>query len=247
MLRKIGKCKWVMIALFFSLVVAFFAAPARCNFGDTPVEPKAGLKYSVAGTECFVSWNFGFFINVTYVNTTHAFGKVNNTVDDEDLSKNSVIPSGENISLSIFILRSVTDWNERPNINNVSESQLLEHWNATYLNTHDSGVYNDLTRNTVSINYNIWTPAPPGGVDVTQNLKIAWDNDTGVLVEYNLVQSAVDPQFSGSWSIILAETTLWGISPEIVPGYPIEILLVTFIASICGFYLSKKMRRCVIQ
>ncbi len=244
MLRKIGK--WVTITLFLSLVVAVFMTPARGNFDNNIVKTVAEgaegveLKYDVTGTECYVSWNFGIFINVTYVNETHAFGNVTDTSDAHNL-----LPNGKNISLSIFIIRNVTDWHERPNIHNTSDSQLLEHWNDTnYFNAKDSGVYEDVPRDTVSINFTIWTPAPPGGVDVTQNIKIAWDNTTGVLVEYDLVQSAVDPQFSGSWKVTLAETTLWGITTEAVPAYPLEILLITFAASICGLYLSKKMRRC---
>ncbi len=242
MLRKI--CKWVTITLFLSLVIAVFTAPpARCEFDNKWVIKGTEIKYDVTGTECFVSWNFGIFINVTDVNLTHAFGDVSDTSD-----AHNILTNGDNISLSIFVIRNnVSDWKEPPKIHNTTDSQLLEHWNTTYVNFADTGVYEDVTRDTVTINFTIWTPAPPGGVAVTQNIEISWDNTTGVLVEYGIVQySAEDPQFSGSWRITLSETNIegWGVSTTNIPSFPIEILLLAFATGICGVILSKKMKRC---
>ncbi len=238
MLRKIGK--WVTITLFVSLALAAVAAPARGIFSNSQVKVGTELKYGVVGTECYVSWNFGIFMNVTYTNETHAFGNITDTSNDHVLLQN-----GANISLSIFVIRNVTDWNSRPNINNISTSQMLENWDTTHVNPADTGVYEDVTRNTVSINFTIQTTAPqPGAGVVSQNLKITWDNDTGVLVEYDLVQThPSDQQFSGTWSITLAETTLWGISADVIPSYPLEILLLAVATGICGMLVSKKLRR----
>ncbi len=241
MLRKIGK--WVTITLFLSLVVAVLAVPSRANFSNNEVKVGTELKYDVTGTKCYVSWNFGFFINVTNVNETHAFGKVNDTADD-DIDKCQVFPNGDNISLSIYVIRNVTDWEQRPNINNITTSQLLENWDTTHRNLQDSGVYEDTSRSTVSINFTISTNVPGAG-EVSQNFKIAWDNTTGVLVEYTLVQThPSDQQYSGMWSITLAETSLWGIPIGGIPSFPMEILMLAFATGICGVVLSKKMKRC---
>ncbi len=237
MLRKIGK--WAPYMLFVTLLLGVLAMPARAVFDNALVNDKTDMKYNVSGTECYVSWNFGFTIFVKYVNLTHAFGNLTYWDSNADPEQYKLLPNGDNISLSIYVIRSVTDWKLLPNINNITPSQLLEHWNSTYVNTGDTGLYEDTTRNTVSINFTLWTG------DVWQNFRIAWDNDTGVLVEYKLVQThPTDLQFSGTWSITLIETSLWGITTEGIPGYPIGILLITGVAGIYGVFLSKKHRRC---
>jgi hypothetical protein len=233
--RKISK--WIIVTVFFSLALAAFVTPARGIFDNTRVQVGTELEYDMTGTECYISWNYDIFINMTYTNTTHAFGNITDTSSNHLLLQN-----GENLSLSIFVIRNVTDWAQSPNINNHTTSQMLENWDPTHVNTKDSGVYEDTTRDTVSINFTIITNEPTAG-EVVQNIKIAWDEITGVLVEYDLVQTNADPQFSGTWSMTLTETSLWGITPEGVPGYPLEMLLVAFAAGICGVFLSKKVRR----
>ncbi|HMF30375.1 MAG TPA: hypothetical protein VKK79_03110 [Candidatus Lokiarchaeia archaeon] len=229
------RAKWLSFPLFFALILSVTAVPvARATMDNTQVVAGTTLNYSVSGTSAFVSWDFPISILVTYVNDTYAFGNVS--------SNNGILQSGENVSLSIFVIRNVMDWHNRPNIHNVTTSQMLEAWDANHLTINSSGIYNDVTRDTVVINFTI--NATVDGQDAQENFQIAWDHITGVLVEFHLHQTHPEPEYTGTWDVVLSTTNLWALAGPSIAGYPAFMLAIMSLAGIMsGIFLTKKRWR----
>ena len=132
---------------------------------------------------------------------------------------------------------------------NTSQSVIIENWITENLHFGVTGIaYGDLDRNstmlTFSYNYTVEDRINPLLLNnVTAKWAYRWDSTLGVLLDSTVdITNHNDSALNGRIAMILQYTSLWGISTDSVPGYPLEIILTVISVTIAGLFIIIRRR-----
>jgi hypothetical protein len=202
------------------------------------------LKYQGSSTAAYRMYARSFTITIVDVASSPVKGNIT-------FGSGESAVTGENLDIQPYVLNR--GWNATPEvfpIMNSSFSYMGLCWqNSTELKSTleiniIGGIFADQERSVVRLNYT-YQYEIPNRLDGTKNDTVVteqtymWDFAYGILLyQYVDITNLNDTSLTGHYALEMVETSLWALSTEGIPGYPLLAFMIATISTIG--YLSHK-------